>query len=140
MSIAENKATIDRFNMALNAGNLDVIDAIFDPDFVGHSPLSPEPIRGPGGYKAFLATMGAAMPDLHYPSWTLIAEGDLVVIHMSAEGTFTNALMGIPPNGKKVLLWMINIWRFADGKIVEWWHSMDTLGFMQQLGAIPPMG
>ena len=140
MAAAENKAVIDRFNVALNEGNLDVIDAIFAPDFVGHSPLSPEPIRGPGGYKAFLATMGAAMPDLHYPSWTLIAEGDLVVIHMSAEGTFTNALMGIPPNGKKVLLWMINIWRFADGKIVEWWHSMDTLGFMQQLGAIPPLG
>jgi len=140
MTAAENKAVIDRFNVALNEGNLDVIDAIFAPDFVGHSPLSPEPIRGPGGYKAFLATMGAAMPDLQYPSWTLIAEGDLVVIHMSAEGTFTNALMGIPPNGKKVLLWMINIWRFADGKIVEWWHSMDTLGFMQQLGAIPPLG
>jgi len=140
MAAAENKAVIDRFNVALNEGNLDVIDAIFAPDFVGHSPLSPEPIRGPGGYKAFLATMGAAMPDLHYPSWTLIAEGDLVVIHMSAEGTFTNELMGIPPNGKKVLLWMINIWRFADGKIVEWWHSMDTLGFMQQLGAIPPLG
>jgi len=140
MAAAENKAVIDRFNVALNEGNLDVIDAIFAPDFVGHSPLSPEPIRGPGGYKAFLATMGAAMPDLQYPSWTLIAEGDLVVIHMSAEGTFTNELMGIPPNGKKVLLWMINIWRFADGKIVEWWHSMDTLGFMQQLGAIPPLG
>ena len=140
MAAAENKAVIDRFNVALNEGNLDVIDAIFAPDFVGHSPLSPELIRGPGGYKAFLATMGAAMPDLHYPSWTLIAEGDLVVIHMSAEGTFTNELMGIPPNGKKVLLWMINIWRFADGKIVEWWHSMDTLGFMQQLGAIPPLG
>ena len=48
--------------------------------------------------------------------------------------------MGIPPNGKKAVTWMINIWRFADGKIVEWWHSMDTLGFMQLLGAIPPLG
>ena len=84
--------------------------------------------------------MGAAMPDLHYPSWTLIAEGDLVAIHMSAEGTFTNELMGIPPNGKKVSMRSANIWRFADGKIVEWWLNMDTLGFMQQIGAIPPMG
>ena len=59
------------------------------------------------------------MPDLHYPHWTLIAEGDLVVIHMPAEGTFTNELMGIPPNGKKMFVWMANVWRFADGKIVE---------------------
>ena len=59
MSAAANKAVIDRFNVALNKGNLDVIDAIFAPDFVGHSTLSPEPIRGPGGYKAFLAALYA---------------------------------------------------------------------------------
>jgi len=26
--------------------------------------------------------------------------------------------MGIPPNGKKVSLWMCNIWRISDGKLV----------------------
>jgi steroid delta-isomerase-like uncharacterized protein len=140
MSAAENKAVIDRFNVALNEGNLDVIDAIFDPNFVGHSTLSPEPMRGPGEYKAFLAAFYRAMPDLQYPHWTLIAEGDLVVIHMPAEGTFTSELMGIPPNGKKMSVWMANIWRFSEGKIVEWWFNIDTLGLMQQLGAIPPMG
>lgn len=140
MSAETNKTIVDRFNVELNKGNLDVVYEYIAPDFVGHNPLLPEPIRGPDGYKAFLAAFAAAMPDLHYPSWTLIAEGDLVAIRMSAEGTFTHELMGIPPNGKKALIWMINIWRFADGKMVEWWLSMDTLGFMQQLGAIPPMG
>ena len=48
--------------------------------------------------------------------------------------------MGIPPNGKKVVVWMANIWRVAGGKVVEWWINLDTLGLMQQLGAIPPMG
>jgi predicted ester cyclase len=88
MSAEENKAIVDRFNVELNKGNLGYIDAHFAPDFIGHSPLFPEPIRGPEGYKAFLTMMGTAMPDLHYPSWTLIAEGDLVAIRMSAEGTF----------------------------------------------------
>ena len=46
--------------------------------------------------------LGTAMPDMHYPSWTLIADGDLVAIHLLVEGTFTNGLMGIPPNGKKM--------------------------------------
>jgi steroid delta-isomerase-like uncharacterized protein len=140
MSSEANKAIINRFNVELNKGNVSAVDEFFAPDFVGHSQFSPEPIRGPEGYKAMLAMFGGAMPDLHYPNWTLIGDGELVAIHMSAEGTFTNALMGIPPNGKKVVVWMANIWRFADGKIVEWWMNMDTLGFMQQLGAIPPMG
>jgi predicted ester cyclase len=59
---------------------------------------------------------------------------------MPVEGTFENALMGIPPNGKKVSLWMANIWRVVDGKAVEWWINMDTLSLMQQLGVVPPMG
>ena len=29
------------------------------------------------------------------------------------------------------------IWRVEGGKIVESWHELDTLGLMQQLGAIP---
>jgi predicted ester cyclase len=137
---AENKAMLDRFNVELNKGNLDIVYEFIAPEFVGHHPLLPEPIRGPEGYNAFLAGLGAAMPDLHYPSWTLIAEGDLVAIHLLVEGTFTHELMGIPPNGKRLSFWNTNIWRFADGKLVEWWLSMDTLGFMQQVGAIPPMG
>ena len=30
--------------------------------------------------------------------------------------------------------------RFADGKVVERWNMGDSLGMMQQLGIIPPMG
>ncbi len=41
--------------------------------------------------------------------------------HSYAVGdAFTNALMGIPPNGKKMPIWMANLWRFAGGKIMEW--------------------
>jgi len=116
------------------------VDEIVAPNFVGHNPLSPEDIQGPDGLKGFFAAFRAAMPDIHHPYWTLIAEGDLVAIHMPIEGTFTNELMGIPPNGKKVALWMCNVWRIAEGKIAEWWINMDTLGLMQQLGVIPPMG
>jgi steroid delta-isomerase-like uncharacterized protein len=138
--LEENKALVNRLTQAFNDGNLDLVDELVAPDFVGHNPLMPEPIQGPEGLKGFFATFRAAMPDIHHPSWTLIAEGDLVAIHMPIEGTFTNELMGIPPNGKKVVVWMCNIWRAAEGKLVEWWISMDTLGLMQQLGVVPPMG
>ena len=136
----ENKALVDRLTKAFNEGNLDVMDELVAPNFVGHNPLSPEDIQGLEGLKGFFAAFRAAMPDIHHPSWTLIGEGDLVAIHMPIEGTFTNELMGIPPNGKKVAVWMANIWRVAEGKAVEWWINMDTLSLMQQLGVIPPMG
>jgi len=138
--LEENKALVQRLTEAFNEGDLDVIDELVAPDFVGHNPLMPKPIQGPDGLKGFFAAFRAGMPDIHHPSWTMIAEGDLVAIHMPIEGTFTNELMGIPPNGEKVALWMCNVWRIADGKLAEWWSNMDTLGLMQQLGVVPAMG
>jgi len=137
--LEENKAIVERLLKAFNEGNLDVLDELVAPDFVGHVGCIPEDLQGPAGLKGFFGTTRAAMPDVCHPSWTLIAERDLVVTHTRLEGTFTNEFMGIPPNGKKVVVWMGNIWRLVDGKAVEWWVNMDTLGFMQQLGAIPPM-
>ena len=43
----------------------------------------------------------------------------------------------IPPTGRPVRITGIEIWRFADGKVVELWNEVDVLGFMQQLGLIP---
>ncbi|MGD8966326.1 MAG: ester cyclase [Anaerolineae bacterium] len=135
-----NRTVVDRITEAFNEGNLELLDELIAPDFVGHNPLSPEDIQGPEGLKGFFGAFRAAMPDIRHPIWTLIAEGDLVAIHMPIEGTFENELMGIPPNGKKVSLWMANIWKVVDGKAVEWWINMDTLSLMQQLGVVPPMG
>ncbi len=119
---------------------MDLLDELVAPNFIGHNPLSPEDIKGPEGLKGFFSAFRAAMPDIQHPSWKTIAEGDLVAIHMPIEGTFKNELMGIPPNGKKVSVWMANIWKIVGGQAVEWWPNFDTLGLMQQLGAIPPMG
>jgi len=47
---------------------------------------------------------------------------------MPIEDTFANELMGIPLNGKKVVVWMANIWRFDEGKVMEWWFNTDTYG------------
>ena len=137
---AENKVVVDRITQAFNDGNMDLLDELVAPEFVGHNPLSPEPIPGPAGLKGFFGAFRAAMPDIRHPSWTTIAEGDLVAIHMPIEGTFENELMGVPPNGKKVSLWMCNIWKVVDGKAVEWWLNFDTLSLMQQLGVVPLLG
>jgi predicted ester cyclase len=45
--------------------------------------------------------------------------------------------MGIPPTQNSVEVSGIAVDRFSDGKIVESWGNWDTLGLMQQLGAIP---
>ena len=48
--------------------------------------------------------------------------------------------MGISATGKQVTVTAIDITHVADGKIVEHWGQMDTLGLLQQFGALPPRG
>ena len=48
--------------------------------------------------------------------------------------------MGISATGNQIEVKGIEVFRIADGKIVELWASMDNLGMMQQLGVLPPMG
>jgi predicted ester cyclase len=47
--------------------------------------------------------------------------------------------MGAAPTGKSVTWGFINIYRIADGKVVELWSEGDHLGLMQQIGLVPSM-
>jgi predicted ester cyclase len=45
--------------------------------------------------------------------------------------------MGIAPTDNQVRIAGITIHRIEDGRIVEEWENWDTLGMMQQIGAVP---
>ena len=54
-------------------------------------------------------------------------------------GTHTGEFAGIPATGNKIILKGVSVARIVDEKISEELDYMDDLGFMQQLGVIPPM-
>lgn len=64
----------------------------------------------------------------------MVFEGDKVVVRYTLTGTHRSKIMGIPPTGKNVRLWSIEIDRVAGGKFVETWLRLDTLSLMRQLG------
>jgi predicted ester cyclase len=45
--------------------------------------------------------------------------------------------MGIPPTGRSETMRGIDIFRVREGRIAEQWGEVDTLGILQQIGAIP---
>jgi len=139
MSGEENKANVRRvFEEGWNQGNTAVFDELFAADYLGHDPSGP--IHGPEGFKQYYATYRAAFPDTHLTIEDQIAEGDKVVTRWTATGTNQGTLMGIPPSGKRVTITGISITRIANGKAVEDWVNFDTLGMLQQIGAIPTPG
>ena len=132
----ENEAVVRRyFQEILDGGNLDLVDEIFDPQYVLHDPSSPQEVRGLEGSKQFVGMFRTAFPNIAHTIEDHIAEGDKVVTRLRAHATHEGELMGITPTGKGVTIKGISIWRIADGKIKECWFNYDALGLMQQLGA-----
>lgn len=79
----------------------------------------------------------SGFPDWHSDIHMLVAEGDVVVESFTASGTHEAEFMGVPPTGRTVTLRGINIFRIADGRIVEAWSRLDDLGILHQLGLVP---
>jgi hypothetical protein len=57
-----------------------------------------------------------------------------VALRFTFRGTHQGEFISIAPTGKQVTIPGIDIFRVADGKIVELWGQEDMLGMMQQLG------
>jgi predicted ester cyclase len=137
----DNKALIRRYFEEFDAAAQDgrgasVLDEFVAPDFVDHSPspgFTPDLEGLKQAYNHFLA----ASPDGYHIVEDMIAEGDKVMTRVSAYGTQTGELFGIPPTGKQLRMTGIAVHRIANGKIVEHWSELDNLGVMQQLGVVP---
>jgi steroid delta-isomerase-like uncharacterized protein len=137
MSVEDNKALIrEIIEEVWNKGNLAAVDRYFAPDYVDHTPF---PGQGPGpeGYRQVVATIREAFPDLHLTLGDILAEGDKVAFRYTMEGTHQGDFMGIPPTGKPFSVGGMIFARIAEGKAVERWANLDTLGMMQQLGVVP---
>lgn len=134
---AQEKVIVRRyFEEILDGGNLDLVDEIFDPQYVLHDPNAPEEVRGLEGAKQFVGVFRSAFPDIAHTIEDQIAEGDKVVTRLRARATHKGELMGLPPTGEEVTVEGISIWRIANGKIKECWFNYDALGLMRQLGVI----
>lgn len=138
MSVEENRALIQRFvDEAFNRGNLDVVDEIYAPVYVGHTAGFPDQTLGPEGVKEFVELYRSAFPDLHTTIEDMVTEGDKLVYRWTAVGTHQGELLGVAPSSNRMEITGITIDRIEDGKIVETWNNFDQLGMMRQIGAIP---
>ncbi len=140
MSAKENKALIRRYFEAIDQPNVDaeILDEFVDPDIVAHD-LPPGFPNSLEGLKKLFAMFQTSTPGYHTVD-DLIAEGDKVAGRITGYGTHEGELLGIPRTGKEIRMSGIVIWRIRKGKIVEVWAQNDTLGLLQQLGALPSMG
>jgi len=140
MSTEQNKALARRIlEEIIDRGNMSLVDELIAPDWVVH-PTPPGLPPGREGLKLMVNMYHSAFPDMKTTIHDIIAEGDKVVVRMTHSATHKGEFMGMPPTGKSVSFEEIAIMRFAEGKNVDLWSQSDSMGLMQQLGAMPAPG
>ena len=139
MSAEDNKALVRRYFEAIDrTTDENMLDEFLSPDFVDHTPspgCSPDLEGMKGAYRMF----AHGSPGTHSIE-DMIAEGDKVVVRVSARGTHSGELFGIPASGREVTTTGVAILRLENGKIVEHWSEVDMMGVLVQIGAVTPPG
>ncbi len=77
-----------------------------------------------------------AFPDLSVTVQQLLAEGDLVAVHLTARGTHAGVFQGCPPTGRRWAASCTGLFRVADGRIADFWVNWDDLAILEQIGAV----
>ncbi len=124
-----------------NDGRLADAEMLLASDFVNHS----APAGTPTDRAAFLrtaATTRTTFPDFHVTIDDLVAEADLVVAHFTARGThqvaWQHPIIGSIAARNTPVQWRgVRLFRVADAKATATWVYTDSLGLLQQLGALP---
>jgi steroid delta-isomerase-like uncharacterized protein len=125
------KALVRRVEEELSRGNLDIVDDLFAPDFLSHTPS--KEVHGREEEKRLIASLRNAFPDLRFSIDDQIAEGDKVVTRWTATGTHKGEFVDTPPTGQEVTISGVYIDRVVDGKIKESWVISDRLAFLEQV-------
>ena len=132
MSIETNIAATRRLiDEGFTGGNLAVCDELVAPETIEHQRgLKP----GIEGAKETIRTLHEWFSDFELKIVEIAATDDRVWIVNRATGVNTGSVLGRPPTGKRFEITVIDVLRFAGGRLVEHWGVPDQLGLLMQLG------
>ena len=138
----QNVAVMRAMAQAWNDGTVAQVGASrIAPEFVRHDLAGAwADVTGPDGVADFNRMWNAALADMHLEIVDIFGAGDRVCVHLIGSGIHRGPLLGVPPTGKRVEWHGINIYRLANGKIVETWQLGDVLGILRQIGAVSIVG
>lgn len=127
-----SRETIDEYNEQVwNARNVDKVDEVFDKDAVIHSPLGE--FQTPKDMKEVIKVWLNAIPDIQVEFLNTIEEKNFVVSHWKASGTHKGKLFGIEGTNRPLTYSGASIFRFRDGKVIEYWAYLESESIKKQI-------
>lgn len=141
-AVERNKDLVRRtVDVLWNEGALDRAGEFFHPSVRRHHERNPDAdLHGLDVLRAALAGLRGRVPDSRLEVVRLFAEGDRVMVYLAGQGTPGGAEADPAAAGTALTFTLTAIVRIADGLIAEIWLIADTLGLLQQLGAVRRFG
>jgi ketosteroid isomerase-like protein len=121
------RAIVER---GFSQGDLTVADEVCAEKLSEHQYLSKTDIPGPQILKAQIEGARQSIKDLKLTIEAVVETGDSIWARSIATGVD-------PRSGKPVTIDVIDICRFADGKLIEHWGVPDRFALLHQTGALP---
>ncbi len=131
--LEENKTIARLLTQAQNEQNISLLKKLLSPRFKSHISDVPFPLTRTQ-YIRGVKMSHEAFSNLIFRIEDLIAEGDKVVVRLTAQGKQTGKYQGFAPSQQKIKFQGIAIRRISKGKIVEEWQTNDQLSLLQQIG------
>lgn len=117
-------------------GDFTKMSEVFNEHMIFHFPGVPGPMnveefQGPaqGIYAGF--------SDFRHTIEDFIIDDNKVACRVNINGTHDGNFQGIPATNKSIAISGITIFRIDNNKLSEHWVSVDMMGLMVQIGAIP---
>ncbi len=132
---AKNKALMLRFYEEVwDQGNVAVVDEVFAPIYLAHdsSAGAPGVAESAEEQKKIAEGIRSLLSEYSFTPEYLVAEGDKVVAQWTIKGKPRGWINLISTD--RVEVSGANIFRFADGKVVETWNHRNDLGVQKQIG------
>lgn len=138
--MAHRKSDVIRryFLELFNQGRVELLPELLHPDYINHSPGSPELPIGRDGVGIVVQALRRAFPDLSYRIDELVEGEDIVAARTTLTGTHQGDFFGIAPTGKRVEVKQMTFEHFRDGRISAHYRLTDDLSLLRQLGVLPP--
>jgi len=110
---ANKKLVIAFYDASINKKDFAAASRYLGSQYKQHNPTAPD---GPEGLKAFIEFLKARFPNQHGEIKQVIAEGDLVVLHV-------RSTRGDNTPGRAI----VDIFRVEHGKVVEHWDVIQDI-------------
>ena len=131
----QNKAAVRDCFAEAARGNFGALDSIVSADYVLH----PEGVRGAQGLAEMVQGYREAITGLTVTIDQQFTEGEYVATRFTIRGRHEGELMGTAPTGREVEFTGLTVSRCRNGRIEEEWELVDTVGLLQQVGALPEL-